>query len=136
MIASRASVRAGPRLRHRATAALVLVVLIAGFLFWLGGLPVLILWALTKAIESSAQHFVLGLIAVPTAMAWFGLVLIWLNGVYLRLTGAGPVANRDGLRRPVGGPLEFLLVSSLLVAIVALLIWFFFFAQNPPRQFI
>jgi hypothetical protein len=33
--------------------------------------------------------------------------------------------------RYVRGPLESLLVGSLLIAIVAFLVWFFVFADNP-----
>jgi hypothetical protein len=130
-----ASAGAGPRARAWAAAALLFVVLVASsFFFWLG-IPALVLWGLSKATESSAQHFVLGLIAVPTAMAAFAPLLFWLNGLYLRVAGAPPVEagrRRGGLR----GPLEYLLLSSLLISFVALLIWFFFFAENPPRQFI
>ena len=105
------------------------------FFFWLG-IPVLVLWGLSTATESSARHFVLGLIAVPTAMATFAPLLIWLNGVYLRVTGARTVEDTGRQRTRPGGPLEFLLVSSFLIGMVALLIWFFVFAENPPRQFI
>ena len=136
MRASGAPARAGPRARDRALGGLILVVLTAGsFFFWLG-IPVLVLWGLSTATESSARHFVLGLIAVPTAMAMFAPLMMWLNGAYLRVTGADPVENTDRRRPRLGGPLEFLLISSLLISIVALLIWFFLFAENPPRQFI
>jgi ABC-type dipeptide/oligopeptide/nickel transport system permease component len=135
VIALRGSATARPRSRERVAAALVLVVIVAAVVFWIAGLPLLILWGLSKATDSSAQHFVLGLIAVPTAMAWFGLGLIWLNGVYLRLAG-GRQAKSGDLRHRLGGPLEFLLVSCLLIAVAALLVWFFLFAHGPPRQFI
>ena len=134
-MASHGPASARPGQRERVAAALVLLVLVAGVVFWIGGLPLLILWGLSKATESSAQHFVLGLIAVPTAMAWFGFVLIWLNGIYLRLAGGPQVTKGDG-HRSFGGPLELLLISGLLVVIAALFVWFFFFAHGPPRQFI
>lgn len=120
--------------RDRAAAAFVLVVLSAGsFFFWLG-IPALILWALSKATASSAQHFVLGLIAVPPAMAAFAPLLMWLDAVYLRVSGRLP--DRGGRPRPTRGPLGPLLVLSFLIGLVGLLVWFFFFAENPPRQFI
>jgi hypothetical protein len=34
------------------------------------------------------------------------------------------------------GPLEAMLIVSLVVALVALTIWFFFLAAEPPRQVI
>ena len=120
----------------RAARRLILVVLTAGsFFFWLG-IPVLVLWGVSTATESSARHFVLVLIAVPAAMATFAPLLMWLNGVYLRVTGTLPVESTDRRRPRRGGPLEFLLIASFLISIVALLIWFFLFAENPPRQFI
>ncbi len=120
--------------RDRAAAACVLVVISAGsFFFWLG-IPALILWALSKATDSSAQHFVLGVIAVPPAMAAFAPLLMWLDAVYLRVTGRLP--ERRDRARPMPGPLGPLLVVSFLISLVGLLVWFFFFAENPPRQFI
>jgi hypothetical protein len=125
------------RARDWAAAAFILVVLLgSAFFFWLG-IPVLTLWALSKATESGAHHFVLGLLAVPVAMAAFVPILFRLNWLYLRVTGALPVEEPAGGRpRQLHGPLEYVLVSSFLISIVALLVWFFFFAENPPRRFI
>jgi hypothetical protein len=133
--ASPSPATAGHRPSHRIAAAFVLVVLLAAFAFWVVGLPVLILWGLSKVTRTSAQHFVLGLIAVPAAMAWFGLLLIWLNGIYLRLAGDRPPEGRASGGR-AAGPLEALLVVCLVVAVVALVVWFFLLAHSPPRQFI
>jgi ABC-type dipeptide/oligopeptide/nickel transport system permease component len=120
---------------RRIAAALVLVVLIAAFLFWIGGLPALILWGLSKVTRTSAQHFVLGLIAVPIAMAWFGVLLIWINAIYLRLAGArAPDDRAEGAR--LAGPLEALVIPCLVLGVVALVVWFFLLAHGPPRQFI
>jgi hypothetical protein len=92
----------GPRARDRVAAGLILVVLAVGsFFFWLG-IPALILWGLSKATESSTQHFVLVLIAVPAAMATFAPLLMWLNGLYLRVIGALPVENTDRRRPRLG----------------------------------
>lgn len=125
----------GGRARDRAAAGFVLVALGAGsFFFWLG-IPAVVLWALSRATESSAQHFVLGVIAVPAAMATFAPLLMWLNAVYLRVARRLP-ENEDRLRPRLDGPLERLLVVSLLISVAALLVWFFFFAENPPRQVI
>jgi hypothetical protein len=124
-----------PRPRDRAAAAFIFVVLVAGaFFFWIG-IPALILLALSKATESVPEHFVLGLIAVPIAMAAFAPLLFWLNALYMRALGEVPV-EVHARRRRLRGPLEYVLVSSLLVVFVGVLVWFFFFAENPPRQFI
>ena len=128
-----------PRALDRFAAISIFIVLIASaFFFWLG-IPILVLWGLSKAIQSRAEHFVLGLIAAPAAMAAFAPFLFWLNRLYLDVTGGLPaeelpprMRRRQGLR----GPLEWVLVGSLLASIVALTVWFFFFAKNPPRQFI
>jgi hypothetical protein len=126
------------RARDRAAAALVVVALTASaFFFWLG-IPATVLFGLSKATESSTEHFVLGLITVPIAMTAFVPVLFWLNGLYLRVTGEDQAEDpgRSRQRRRPRGPLEYLLLSSLLVTIVVVLVWFFLFAENPPRQVI
>ena len=109
-------------------APLILVALAGATLFFLIGLPVLVLWTLSEATDSGVVHFVVGLLAVPLAMALFAPVLLRLNDVYLRVTGD------EGGRRH--GPLEPMLVGSFLVGLTGLVVWFFFFAHNPPRQFI
>lgn len=125
-----------PRARDRATAAFVLLTLFASsFFFWLG-IPLLVLWALSKATDSSVHHFVFGLMAVPLAMAAFAPVLFWMNGLYVRIVGTRPAEPVRGRRRPAQGPLETLLVLSLFISAAAALVWFFFFAENPPRQVI
>ena len=123
------------RLRERAAGAFVLVVLaLASLVFWIG-IPIGGLWALSKATDSFAGHFVLGLIGVPVAMALFSIVLFWLNGLYLRVTGViarlEAEEEETGWQRRIRGPLEPMLLFSFVIALVALTIWFFFFAENP-----
>jgi len=123
----------------RLAATFLLVVLIVGCLFLWIGIPVVGLWLLGKLVESSTNHFVIGLIGVPAAMALFAPFLFWVNGLYLRVTGAW--VPRDEVEdeeewRPPRGPLEPLLVWSFLIALALLVLWFFFVAQNPPRQVI
>ena len=124
----------------RIAGAFVLAVL-AGccLLFWIG-IPLGVLWALSKATDDAATHFVTGLVGVPMAMAAFSPLLFWLNNLYLRVTGVLTRLAEDeeeaGWQRRVRGPLEPMLFVSLAVAIVALCIWFFFIAEDPPRQVI
>lgn len=130
--------RARSRTRDRLAGAFVVVIMVLACLaFWIG-IPVGGLWALSKATDSFAAHFVIGLIGVPVAMALFSPVLFWLNGLYLRVTGviAALEAEQEetGWHRRVRGPLEPMLVVSFVVALVALTIWFFFVAENPPHQ--
>ena len=66
-------------------------------------------------------------------------MLIWLNGLYLRVTGIlrprrGRRGGDGGWSRRLRGPLEPLMFASLAVAIVALSIWFFFIADTAPRS--
>jgi hypothetical protein len=125
---------------HRLAGAFVLVVLaVACVVFWVG-IPIGALWVLSKATDSFAGHFVLGLLLVPAAMAAFSPALFWLNNLYLRVTGVFERLSEDehesGWQRRVRGPLEPMMFVSLVVALIALTIWFFFIAEEPPRQVI
>ena len=123
--------------RERLAGAFVLTVMVlACVTFWIG-VPLATLWALSKATDDAAVHFVGGLIGVPVAMALFSPVLFWLNGLYLRVTGIVERLEADeeeaGWQRRLRGPLEPLLFVSFVIAVVALTVWFFVFAENPPR---
>jgi hypothetical protein len=124
----------------RIAAAFVLVLLaICCLVFWIG-LPLAVLWGLSKATDDAATHFVSGLIGVPLAMVAFAPALFWLNNLYLRVTGVLARLEADeeesDWRRRVRGPLEPMMLFSFAVAIVALCVWFFFIAEDPPRQVI
>jgi hypothetical protein len=124
----------------RATAALVLLLLMMGAgLLWIA-IPVGCLWLASKAADSLAQHFLLALPMTIAAMAAWSLALVWLNELYLRVTGVTARMEADAARgwrrRRLRGPLEPLLVGSLVVALVALFVWFFVIAKNPSAQVI
>jgi hypothetical protein len=132
------SIQPGTRARDRLAAAFVLLVMGAACVaFWIG-VPVGVLWALSKATDSFAAHVTLGLILVPTAMFAFSPFLYWLNGLYLRVSGVLARLEADereaGWRRRVTGPLEPMLIVSFVIAMIALTIWFFFYAENPPLR--
>jgi hypothetical protein len=123
--------------RERIAGAFVLCVLVVASVgFWVGA-PLGFLWALSKLTDDGTTHFVVGLIGAPLTMVLFSPVLFWLNGLYLRVTGVYDRLEEDEAesdwRRRVRGPLEPILLISLVIAIVALCIWFFVFAENPPR---
>jgi hypothetical protein len=126
--------------RERIYGAFVLAVLAIACVAWWVGLPVATLWALSKATDDFATHFVGGLLGVPLMMVLFSPILFWLNGLYLRVTGiiARLEAEEEetGWHRRVRGPLEPMMAISFVVAAVALAIWFFVFAENPPPQVI
>jgi len=59
-----------------------------------------------------------------------GAGLAWLNDLYLRVTGGRTVISRNTeIRRR--GPLEPLLIATLVLALCAFTVWFFAFAENP-----
>ncbi len=124
--------------RERLYGRFVLVVLGVACVAWWIALPIGTLWALSKATDEFATHFVAGLLGVPVVMALFSPILFWLNGLYLRVTGimARLEAEEEetGWHRRVRGPLEPMLAISFAVAAIALVIWFFFVAENPPHQ--
>ena len=139
--------KAGPGLmadrldmRERILGTFVLAVMTVACLGWWIGVPLATLRALGEATDDSATHFVGGLIGVPLMMVLTAPILIWLNGLYLRVTGILARAEADeeesGWSRRLRGPLEPMLAVSFAVAAVALTVWFLFIAENPPRQVI
>jgi hypothetical protein len=125
--------RVGDRL---AAAFLIALMTVGAFALWLG-IPVACLLASSKLAGSSAEHFLLDLPMTIGAMIVWGICLVWLNALYLRVTGViaryraeeaefGPGAAQRFLR----GPLEPILVGSLVIALVALAVWFLFLAHS------
>jgi hypothetical protein len=116
------------RARDRVAAGFLLVLMLVGsFALWVG-VPAGGLWLTGKLTHSRELSFPLALILIPTGMALFAIVLVWLNGLYLRITGAYRIEDDMPVR--LRGPLEPILVGSLVTAIVAISIWFFFFAHT------
>ena len=124
--------------RERLASSFVLAVMTAACVGWWIGIPALTLWGLAHATEDGPTHFVAGLVGVPLAMAVTAPILIWLNDLYLRTSGAFARALADeeesGWSRRLRGPLEPLMFASLVIAATALSVWFFFFAENPPTS--
>jgi hypothetical protein len=123
---------------ERAAGAFVLVVLAAACIVFWAGIPIACLWALGELTDSAATHLLTALIAIPTALVAFTPVLLWLNGLYLRVTGIQRrielEERHSGWRPTVRGPLEPLMFACFLIAVAALLYWFFVLAENPsPR---
>jgi hypothetical protein len=117
----------------RAAAGFVLCVLgTATLVFWIG-IPVGGLWFLSKVTDSWNGHFLLSLVLIPAAMALFSPALFWLNGLYLRVTGALSHSQDAGGRQRLRGPLETFLGMGLVMAVIALFVWFFLFAKYPPE---
>jgi hypothetical protein len=125
----------GPlRARDRLAAGFLLLMLAAGSLvLWLG-IPVACLWLFSKVTDSWNGHFLLSVVLIPLAMAFFAPTLFWLNGLYLRVIGVlRPGEDDEDRRWSLSGPLELFLYAGMLIAVVALFAWFFFLARNPPE---
>jgi hypothetical protein len=136
------------RARDRVAAAFLLVVLFAGTLVLWIGIPVLCLWSASKFTNSIASHFLVATPMTLLSMGAFAWCLYWVDRLYLRVTGAydqepydpelddpDDLDDDEDLHVP-RGPLEPMLIASLILGIIALFIWFFAFAENPSSQVI
>jgi hypothetical protein len=119
-----------------AAAFLLALMTLGAFALWLG-VPVACLYVSAKLAHSGGEHFMLDLPMTIAAMIAWGALLSWTNRLYLRVTGViaryqaeeeefGPGSAPPFLR----GPLEPLLVGSLVIALIALTAWFLFFAHG------
>ena len=127
----------------RLAGAFLLVLMSVGCLVLWIGIPVGCLWLAAKWSDSNAEHFLYVLPMVLVGMAAFAKFLFWLNRLYVRVTLGSHAVEVDPEAddewdepRWVRGPLETLLVASLLVALIALFAWFFLLAENPSQQII
>jgi hypothetical protein len=104
-------------------AFLLLLMAVGSFCLWIG-VPAGVLYGLSKLTSSSTEHLALGVIVVPVAMLLFALVLFRLNALYLRVTVPDWANDEEGQEEPrvMRGPLEFLLLASMAIAIVGLAI--------------
>jgi hypothetical protein len=121
----------------RAAAAFLLALMAVGSLVLWIGVPAGWLWVAGKITSDGPQHIMLSILGAPIAIIGWARFLFWLNRLYLRVTvgawavEADPDADEDDAPRWVRGPLEPLLVGSLVIAIIALFYWFFVYAENP-----
>ncbi len=125
-----------PRGRDRLAAGFLLVVLAVGTLALCIGIPVGGMWLASKVTNSIQTHFLVALPLILVSMGLFAALLYRLDRLYLRVTGAfvpGIDEEEEEPRIP-HGPLEPMIIVSLVIAVTALVVWFFFFAENPPRQ--
>ncbi len=121
----------------RLVAAFLWILMAVGsFAMWVA-VPAGWLWLAGQITSDQAQHIMLSVIGVPLAIIIWARGLFWLNRLHMRITM--PRLKREIEEAPeaeeprvIRGPLEPLMVGSLVVAIVAMAIWFFFFAERPP----
>ena len=123
--------RRSPRALDRVVALFLLALMAVGSLAMWTVIPYLALRYGIDLLPTQALQLIGGLLLVPLSIGLFAMLLFWLNGLYLRVTGHwGYDAEEDRPRR-LRGPLEPLLVWSLLAALVLMTYWFFFLADGP-----
>ncbi|MBS1678104.1 MAG: hypothetical protein JST08_12045 [Actinobacteria bacterium] len=103
--------------------ALAVLIVLGCQVLWLG-VPVGMLWLLTRLTGDPAAILIAGLVAMPPALAGVAWMLAAADRRYLRLVG-----DRGGRRR---GPLEVALPASITIGLVTALVWFAFFANHMP----
>ena len=117
-------------MRDRLAAWFLLAVMAAGcLLLWIGA-PVGGLWLGSKLTSSFGIHLMISLVFAFVGMLVVAVALVWVNTLYLRVTG-GEAREVGGIIFRRQGPLEPMLLVCLAAAIVALIAWFFLFAENP-----
>src|SRR5687767_9609679 len=121
----------------RMVAAFLWLLMALGSLAMWVGVPAAWLWIAGKITSDQAQHITLSVIGVPLAIIIWARGLFWLNRLYMRVTMPRLMreleeAPDDEEPRVIRGPLEPLLVGSLVVALVVMAVWFFIFAERPP----
>jgi hypothetical protein len=128
--------RTGLRLIDRLVAFFLLVLMAVGsFALWTL-VPSATLRFGVGTLESPALQLIAGLTLVPAAMIAFSFLLLWLNGLYLRVTGHWTYDEEEGRPRRLRGPLEPLMIWSLVLALITLVVWFFFFAEGEPLGYL
>jgi hypothetical protein len=122
--------------RDRFAANFLLVLMGLGSLALWIGIPVGCLYAASKLTDTQAEHYLIALPLTLLAMIAFGTFLFWLNRLYLRITVPWLLeeADDDEPPRRLRGPLEPLLLASMIIAVIALFVWFFFGAHNPGPE--
>jgi hypothetical protein len=117
-------------MRDRLAAGFLLALMGAGcVLLWVGA-PLAGLWLGSRLTSSFGVHLMISLVLAFVGMLIVAVVLVWINGLYMRVTG-GEVHETQGIIIRRQGPLEPMLLVCLVVAVAALLAWFFLFAENP-----
>lgn len=115
--------------RGRLGSILILALLAAGCLvLWLG-VPAGGMWLSAKLTDSFGWHMPVALVLIVGGMLVLAAGLAWLNDLYLRVTGGHFVSSEAPIRRR--GPLEPMLIATLVLAACAFAAWFFLLAENP-----
>jgi len=123
----RSRVSAQPRSAKRAidsvASKFVLIVLGLGCLAFWAVIPTGGVWLGGRLGNDFAQQLIATLGLVLAGMVAMAVILGWLNDLYLRTTGGALVVMSDGTSFRRRGPLETVLVWSLVPLAVALVVW-------------
>jgi hypothetical protein len=127
----------GPGRRDQAAAGFLIAVMVIGSpVLWVG-VPAASSWAAAQLTSDQTTHLQITVPLAIAGMVLFARFLFWVDKLYLRIlargTGLEP-EDEAGQPRFMRGPLEPILVFSLVIAVIALIVWFFAFAENPPQQ--
>ncbi len=117
-------------LERVATALLLGVMVVGGFVLWIG-IPLAVLWAAGKAANSISEHYLIALLAVPSAMLVFAFLLVWVNTLYLRVSGLKAPEDEEDFRPRLRGPLDRILAVCAVFALILVLGWVLFGGQHP-----
>jgi hypothetical protein len=90
---------------------------------------------LARVTDSANLHLALGLLLVPLAMVAFGSLLMWMNRIYLQVTGVmARLEAEDDEPRQFRGPLELMLLGSFALAVIAFLVYTIFVGDPIPQH--
>jgi hypothetical protein len=125
----------------RIAAAFLFALMAVGSLVLWTVIPAGCLWIAGELTDEIGTHFLIALPLTVASVGLFAALLFRVNQLYLRITGAliqVPEDEEDDEAEPrlPRGPLEPMLVGSLVIALTALVLWFFFLAEDPPRHVI
>lgn len=128
-----------PRPRERAAGGFLIALMVIGSpVLWIG-VPIASSWAAAQLTADATTHLQIVVPLTIAGMVLFARLLFWVNKLYLRILAqtAEPDWEDDpeeARPRYARGPLEPILVASLVIALIALSVWFFIFAENPSQQ--
>jgi hypothetical protein len=116
---------------------LLLLMAVGSLVLWLG-IPLGGIYVASLMTDSASAHYLLALPTILAGVVALATALSWINVLYLRVSGAlYREPDEDEPLRPPRGPLEALVVSTLVISILAVLAWLLLLAgdQNPPQPF-
>jgi hypothetical protein len=124
--------------RDRLAAAFLLVLMAVGSLILWIGVPAASSWVAAQLTDEATTHLQITVPVTIAGMVLFARLLFWINRLWVWIVAhpaeLDPEDEEEG-EPPlfIRGPLEPILVGSLVIALTALTVWFFVLAENPPQ---